>query len=77
MIWAGPTDNAGHHTVSHSNSQLSGWKNRFYIFPIEQDNPAYLTLLVSLEICRFKDLLAPDTRRKATGYFHHKEVLIG
>ena len=34
LIWPGPTDKAGPWLLITSNSQLSGWKNRFYIFPL-------------------------------------------
>lgn len=67
---ASPNSDKGHQAVK---SQLSGWKDRFYTFPTEKDNPVYLTFLVSLEICGCKDIPAPNMKRKDS--FHHKEML--
>lgn len=34
--WPDPTDNTDQQAVTISSSELSGWKNRLYIFPSER-----------------------------------------
>lgn len=51
LIWPGPTD---HLTINHCQFPAFWAEEQVFIIPIRK-NPASLPVLVSLEICRYKD----------------------